>query len=54
MAREAAYTGQVITWEEILNANLELMPPHLDFGPLAVDPVPMPGVPTLERTRETQ
>ncbi len=53
MAREAAYTGQAIAWDEILNANLELMPPNLDFGPMAVDPVPVPGVTMLDRTRET-
>ncbi len=54
MGREAAYTGQVIEWDTLLNAKQQLMPRTLDFGPMAVDPVPVPGVITLERTRETR
>lgn len=49
MGREAAYTGQVIEWDELLVAEQDLMPPNLDFGPLAVPPVPMPGETTLTR-----
>ena len=50
MAREAAYTGQVITWEEIANANLDLVPKEFAFGPLPMPPVPVPGVTTLNRS----
>jgi predicted dehydrogenase len=50
MGREAAYTGQVITWDELLNANQNLMPPAVAFGPLATPAVPMPGVTKLTRT----
>ena len=49
MGREAAYTGQEITWEQILNADLDLTPPNLAFGPLQVPAVPMPGVTKLSR-----
>lgn len=50
MAREAAYTGQVVTWDEILNASLDLTPETFAFGPMPVPPVPMPGVTQLART----
>jgi predicted dehydrogenase len=43
MGREAAYTGQEITWDDMLNAEQTLTPPSVAFGPLAVPPVPMPG-----------
>jgi myo-inositol 2-dehydrogenase/D-chiro-inositol 1-dehydrogenase len=49
MGREAAYTGQEITWDGILNADQDLTPPQIAFGPLAVPPVPMPGVTKLAR-----
>jgi hypothetical protein len=52
MGREAAYTGQVITWDELLNAELNLMPPRLALGPLPVSPVAMPGKTTLKRSWE--
>ena len=55
MGREAAYTGQEITWDEMLNAKQSLTPPGLTgpagaFGPLEVPPVPMPGRTKLART----
>ena len=49
MGREAAYTGQEIKWDDILNAKQELAPPQIAFGPLPVPPVPMPGVTKLAR-----
>jgi myo-inositol 2-dehydrogenase / D-chiro-inositol 1-dehydrogenase len=49
MAREAAYTGQVVTWEEILASDLELTPKTLAFGELPVAPVAQPGVTKLSR-----
>jgi predicted dehydrogenase len=52
MGREAAYTGQVIAWDELLNAEQSLMPPELRLGPLPVSPVAMPGRTTLKRTWE--
>ena len=49
MAREAAYTGQVVTWEDIENAELDLVPKEFAFGPMPMPPVPVPGVTTLSR-----
>jgi len=44
MGREAAYTGKAITWDEILNSPVSLMPENLDLkAPMATPPVPMPG-----------
>ena len=44
MARMAAYTGQVITWEQALASELDLSPEAYEWGPLAVRPVAVPGV----------
>ncbi len=44
MGRTAAYTGRVITPEMILNSKEDLSPPKYEFGPLAVSPIPVPGV----------
>jgi predicted dehydrogenase len=49
LGREAAYTGLEITWDEILNAELDLTPPTVAFGPLEVPPVAMPGHTKLAR-----
>jgi len=46
MGREAAYTGQIIEWEELLAAEQSLAPTALadvQFGSLEVPPVPVPG-----------
>jgi hypothetical protein len=50
MGREAAYTGQEVTWDDVVNANLDLTPPTVAFGPLPVEPVPVPGKTKLQRT----
>jgi myo-inositol 2-dehydrogenase / D-chiro-inositol 1-dehydrogenase len=49
LGREAAYTGQELAWDDVLNAEQDLMPPQVGFGPLAVPPVPMPGKTKLAR-----
>jgi myo-inositol 2-dehydrogenase / D-chiro-inositol 1-dehydrogenase len=49
LGREAAYTGQEITWEQMLNADQNLMPTQIAFGKLDVPPVPMPGQTKLNR-----
>jgi predicted dehydrogenase len=41
--RHAAYTGKVITFEQLVAEGQNLMPEHLDFGPLPVAPVAIPG-----------
>ena len=50
MAREAAYTGQVVTWDELLNAPQSITPPTVAFGPLPVPGVATPGQTKLART----
>ncbi len=54
MGREAAYTGQEITWEQISNSNLDLTPKKWEFGEVAVPKVAVPGVTKLERTMLAQ
>ena len=49
MGREAAYTGQELEWDEVLNADQVLSPPEVGFVPMAVPPVPMPGRTKLDR-----
>ncbi len=45
MGRESAYTGKVVTWDEMMKSDLDLFPKKLVFGPLSVPPVPQPGSP---------
>jgi myo-inositol 2-dehydrogenase / D-chiro-inositol 1-dehydrogenase len=49
LGREAAYTGQELTWDEVLNAQQDLMPPLIEFGPLETPAVPTPGRTKLAR-----
>jgi predicted dehydrogenase len=44
MGRTAAYTGRIITPETILSSKVDLSPQKYEFGPLAMPPVPVPGV----------
>ena len=50
MGREAAYTGQSIAWDELLNAPLNIVPATVAFGSLSVPSVAMPGQTKLNRT----
>jgi predicted dehydrogenase len=43
MGREAAYSGQEITWEMALKAKQDFRLEKYEFGPLPVAPVPVPG-----------
>jgi predicted dehydrogenase len=46
MGREAAYTGKILTWEEMTGDPLDLSPPQpLKLGDNPVRPVPLPGKP---------
>jgi predicted dehydrogenase len=46
MGRESAYTGKKITWNEMLNSDLDLLPKgEIKFGPAPESSVPMPGHP---------
>jgi myo-inositol 2-dehydrogenase/D-chiro-inositol 1-dehydrogenase len=48
MGRQAAYTGQVVTWEEALNSKEDLFPKKLAWdAPMSVPAVAMPGITTL-------
>lgn len=45
MGRMAAYTGEEITWEQMLKSQERLVPEHLDWnGKLAIAPQAIPGV----------
>ncbi len=44
MGRMSAYTGKTITWEDALNSKENLVPEKLEFGPMPMSPVPVPGV----------
>lgn len=43
MGRMSTYTGQEISWDQALNSKEDLMPSTLEFGPLPVAPVAVPG-----------
>jgi len=44
MGRISAYTGKMVTWDEMLNSDLKLGPKVFDFGPVDVPKeVPVPG-----------
>jgi hypothetical protein len=43
MGRDAAYTGKVITPEQILNSEHDMGPAKYEFGPLPMTPIPVPG-----------
>jgi predicted dehydrogenase len=47
MGRLSAYTGQEVTWDQMVALPLDLMPEKIEFGTLAVAPVPTPGRSTL-------
>lgn len=49
LGRESAYTGQALTWQELLDAKQDLVPKDLAFGNMATPPVPEPGKTKLER-----
>jgi hypothetical protein len=45
MGREAAYTGNTVTWDEISASDLDYMPEKLELGKMdmAKYTVPVPG-----------
>ena len=43
MGRMATYSGKEITWDQALGSDETWGPKNYEFGPLPVDPVPMPG-----------
>ncbi len=44
MGRESAYTGQMVTWEEMMSSGLRLGPEEYEMGPVDIKPEPpVPG-----------
>ena len=43
MGRMSAYTGKLVTWEQAMESQESLFPETLDFGPMAIPPVAIPG-----------
>jgi len=43
MARMAAYTGQTVTWDQALNSQQNLVPAKLEFGPMEMPALAVPG-----------
>jgi predicted dehydrogenase len=45
MGREAAYSGQKVTWDMMMNSQLDLLPKSFDYkDKVPVPPLPVPGV----------
>ena len=45
MGREAAYSGQKITWDMMMNSKLDLQPKEFDYDrKMDIPPLPVPGV----------
>jgi myo-inositol 2-dehydrogenase / D-chiro-inositol 1-dehydrogenase len=48
MGREAAYTGYLVTWDNILRSDLDLGPSKIGFGPVEMKfETPVPGTPVI-------
>ena len=54
MGREAAYTGKVITFEEALNSEQDLMPEIMEFAEMTNPPVPVPGKTRMNRSDDAR
>jgi myo-inositol 2-dehydrogenase/D-chiro-inositol 1-dehydrogenase len=45
MARESAYSGQAVTWDQIMASQQDLFPKAFDYDlSMGVPPLPVPGV----------
>mgnify|MGYP000984474493 FL=1 len=45
MGREAAYSGQKLTWDMMMNSKLDLQPKSFDYdAKMDIPPLPVPGV----------
>ena len=49
MGREACYTGQEIVWDELMAAEMTLVPDEFHFGAMPFPGVPVPGITQLDR-----
>jgi predicted dehydrogenase len=43
MGRESAYSGQEVTWDQIMESKLDLRPDRLTWGPMPIPSVALPG-----------
>jgi len=50
LGRESAYTGQQVSWDELMVSGLDLGHETLDFGQLPFPQVPVPGITKLSRS----
>ena len=50
MGREACYTGQEITWDQIMNSTQNLVPENMSFTSMPPHAVAVPGVTQIDRT----
>jgi predicted dehydrogenase len=49
LGREACYTGQLVSWDELMDSGMSIVPTPFAMGPLEVPPVPTPGETRLDR-----
>ena len=49
LGRESAYTGKELTWDEVYNSDLDLVPKQFEWGDMEFAKVPVPGVTPLAR-----
>jgi len=46
MGRTAAYTGRLITWDDIFKSDMDLGPAKIEMGPVSTTfETPLPGTP---------
>lgn len=50
LGREAAYTGQELTWDAVLNADMDLFPADLNSGEMPAFEIHKPGITRLDST----
>ncbi|MEX2309293.1 MAG: hypothetical protein WD738_16960 [Pirellulales bacterium] len=43
LGREAAYSGQEITWDQVMQSTTQLGPSNYTFGPNEFPTIPRPG-----------
>jgi hypothetical protein len=43
LGRMAAYSGEVVTWEDAIKSKEDLFPKNLQFGPMETPAVAVPG-----------
>ncbi len=44
MARQSAYTGKMVTWDQVMSSKEDLRPAKYEFGPFEVPPIAVPGI----------